>query len=100
MSIEYCGLGVCASVVAWFLVIRKFTASGWFYAKVIRPVSEASYGMYLMHIVILVVLVERLKGTLPTPVAIAAIAAGTFAVSSLAGIVIRKIPLVGKWMAG
>ena len=100
MSIEYCGLGVCASVLAFFLVIRKFTARGWLYEKVIRPISEASYGMYLMHIVILVVFVEHLKGSVPTPVAIAGIAAGSFVISSVASIIIRKIPVVGKFVIG
>ena len=100
MSIEYCGLGVCASVLAFFLVIRKLTARGWFYEKVIRPISEASYGMYLMHIVVLVVFVGHLKGSVPTPVAIAGIAAGSFGVSSVASIIIRKIPIVGKLIVG
>ena len=100
MSIEYCGLGVCASVLAFFLVIRKLTASGWFYKRVIRLISEASYGMYLMHIVILVVFVEHLKGSVPTPLAIAAIAAGSFAVSSVASVVIRRIPVVGRLIVG
>ena len=100
MSIEYCGLGVCASVLAFFLVIRKLTASGWFYKRVIRPISEASYGMYLMHIVILVVFVEHVKGAVPTPIAIVAIAAGSFAVSSVASVIIRRIPVVGRLIVG
>ena len=100
MSIEYCGLGVCASVLAFFLVIRKFTARGWFYGKLIRPISEASYGMYLMHILVLAALAGHLKGSVPTPLAIVAVAAGSFAMSSVASIVIRKVPVVGKWIVG
>lgn len=48
----------------------------------------------------LVVLAEHLKGSVPTPVAIAGIAAGSFAVSSVASIIIRKIPVVGKLVVG
>ena len=88
------------TVIAYFLVLRKFTFGGWFYKKVIRPLSAASYGTYLMHIMVLVVLTEHLKGVLPTPIAIVSIAVGSFAVSSVVSIVIRKIPFVGKWVVG
>ena len=88
------------TVIAYFLVLRKFTLGGWFYEKVIRPLSAASYGTYLMHIMVLVVLAEHLKGAAPTPIAIAGIAAGSFAISSVASIIIRKIPVVGKLVAG
>ena len=80
--------------------MRKVTFGGWFYEKVICPLSAASYGAYLMHIMVLVVFTEVLKGSVPTPVAIFGIAVGSFAVSSLASIVIRKIPVVGKLIVG
>ena len=48
----------------------------------------------------LVVLAERLKGTVPTPLAIVGIAVGSFAISSLVSIAIRRIPLVGKLVVG
>ncbi|MBQ0033055.1 MAG: hypothetical protein KBT68_09690, partial [bacterium] len=100
MSWTFCSTGVALTVIAYFLVLRKFTLVGWFYEKMIRPLSAASYGTYLMHIMVLVVLAEHLKGSVPTPVAIAGIAAGSFAVSSVASMLIRKIPKVGKWVAG
>ena len=88
------------TVIAYFLVLRKLTFGGWFYEKVIRPLSAASYGTYLMHIMVLVVLAEHLKGTVPTPLAIAGIAAGSFVVSSVVSLIIRKIPVVGKLIVG
>ena len=100
MSWMFCSTGVALTVVAYFLILRKFTTDGWFYEKVIRPLSAASYGTYLMHIMVLVVLAEQLKGSVPTPIAIAGIAAGSFVISSLASIVIRKIPVVGKLIVG
>ena len=100
MSWMFCSTGVALTVVGCFLVLRKCTWDGWFYSKVIRPLSAASYGTYLMHIMVLVVLAERLKGAVPTPAAIAGIALGTFAVSSAGSCVIRRIPFVGKMVVG
>ena len=91
---------VAMTVIAYFLILRKFTLGGWFYEKVIRPLSAARYGTYLMHIMVLVVLSEHLKGSVHTPIAIVGIAAGSFAISSVASIVIRQIPVVGKLIAG
>ena len=100
MSWEFCSTGVALTVVGYFLVLRKCVAEGWFYEKVIRPLSEASYGTYLMHIMVLVVLAGQLKGTVPTPLAIVGIAAGSFAVSSVVSLMVRKVPAVGKWIVG
>ena len=100
MSWMFCSTGVALTVIAYFLILRKFTLDGWFYEKVIRPLSAASYGTYLMHIMVLVVLAEHLKGSVPTPLAIVGIAVGSFAVSSVGSVVIRKIPFVGKLVVG
>ena len=100
MSWEFCSTGVALTVVGYFLLLRKLTADGWLYAKVIRPLSEASYGTYLMHIMALVALAEGLKGRVPTLLAIVGIAVGSFAVSSLVSALLRKIPFVGKWVVG
>ena len=100
MSWEFCSTGVALTVIGYFLVLRKCVADGWFYRKVIRPLSEASYGTYLMHIMVLVVLAEHLKGSVPTPPAIFGIAVGSFAVSSIASLLIRRVPKVGRWIVG
>jgi len=44
MSWEFCSLGVALMTLAYFLLIRRFTAESVFYRRVIRPLSEASYG--------------------------------------------------------
>jgi len=100
MSWMFCSTGVALTVIAYFLVLRKLNVAGWFYGRVIRPLSEASYGTYLMHILVLVVLAECLKGSVATPVAIAFIAVGSFAISSVVSLALRKIPVVGKWIVG
>ena len=46
---NFCTFGVMMQTVAYFLVIRKITASGWFYEHIVLPISKLSYGMYLMH---------------------------------------------------
>lgn len=50
----FCTFGVMLQTVAYFLVIRKITCAGWFYKRIVLPISKLSYGMYLMHMFILV----------------------------------------------
>ena len=99
-SIEYCSFGVALTTFAAFTVFRKLNFGGWFYQKVVRPVSEASYGMYLMHMFILAAVFAKLSPHLPTPLAILATAAASFACSSVAAILLRRIPVVGKLICG
>lgn len=56
MEMTWCfaTLGVALQTVGYFLIIRKFSGRGKFYEKVVLPLSKMSYGMYLMHIFILV----------------------------------------------
>ncbi len=49
----FCTIGVMLQTVAYFLVIRKIVCDGWVYRRLILPISRLSYGMYLMHMVIL-----------------------------------------------
>lgn len=55
MELTWCfdTLGVALQSVGYFMLIRKITSDGRFYRKVVLPVSRMSYGMYLMHIFIL-----------------------------------------------
>ena len=56
------------------------------------------YGMYLLHMFILAPMSAALIPIIPTPIAIIATASATFALSTIAAILIRKIPLVGNWI--
>jgi surface polysaccharide O-acyltransferase-like enzyme len=100
MSIEYCSFGVAAASVALFLIARKFTADGWFYRRVVVPASEASFGAYLIHILILVPVSSALKGAMHTPLCVVAVACATFIASMLASVLLRRIPFVGKYIVG
>ena len=98
MSIEYCSLGVALATIAAFMVFRKLGSDGVFYRLVVRPVSEASYGMYLMHMFVLMPVSAVLILRMSTPLAIVATALVSYAASAFVAIVVRKIPLVGKWL--
>ena len=100
MSIEYCSLGVVFASVALFVLARKFTADGMFYRRVVLPVSEASFGAYLIHILILVPVSTALKGSMPMPLCVFCVAAISFLASIVASCAARRIPFVGKWLMG
>ena len=100
MSIEYCSLGVAAATVALFILFRKFSFDGAFYRWVVLPFSNASFGAYLIHILILVPVSAALKGTMPMPLCVLAVAGVTFVASMLVSCAVRRIPLVGKWLMG
>ena len=99
MSIEYCSLGVALATIAVFMVARKLDFGGAVYRLLIRPISEASYGMYLMHMFVLAPVSAALVPRLPTPFAIVATAVAAFAASACVAIVLRKVPAVGKWIS-
>ena len=80
------------------MVFRKLGSDGVFYRLVVRPVSEASYGMYLMHMFVLMPVSAVLILRMSTPLAIVATALVSYAASAFVAIVVRKIPLVGKWL--
>ena len=68
------------------------------YERVVRPISEASYGMYLLHMFILAPVSARLMPHLSTPLAILATAAISFAASAFLAILLRRLPVVGKYL--
>ena len=98
MSIEYNSIGVALSAVAAFLVLRPIDLQGAFYRSIIRPVSEASYGMYLMHMFILPHAVLAFRPHLPVPLCILFASLATFIASAFVAVAVRRIPKLGKWL--
>ena len=98
MSIEYCSTGVALTTLAVFMFVRKLNFGGRSYERIVRPVSEASYGMYLLHMFILAPLSAALIPRLDTPTAIIATAISAFILSAVSALAIRIIPCVGKWI--
>lgn len=107
----YDTIGVVLMTIAWILIFRKITADGAFYRKVLLPVSEASYGMYLCHLLILVPICgwfrdmlgsgsEGMLGVWTTPVEIVCSAVCGFILTAIVAVILRKIPKIGRYIIG
>ena len=102
-------IGVVLMAIAWILVFKKIKAEGRFYINVLLPVSKASYGIYLMHLLILVPICgafrnwlgsgyEGILGFWTTPAEILLSAITAFISTSLVSVLIRRIPKIGKYI--
>ena len=102
-------IGVVLMAIAWILVFKKIKAEGRFYKNVLLPVSKASYGIYLMHLLILVPTCgafrnwlgsgsEGVLGFWTTPAEILLSAITAFIGTSLVSVLIRRIPKIGKYI--
>ena len=103
--------GVALMTIAWLLVFKKIRSGGAFYEKVLLPVSQASYGMYLSHMFLLAAVSAWVRtwlgvgaggklGLWTTPVEILATALLSFVGVALCCVLVRKIPKAGKWIVG
>ena len=103
--------GVFLMTIGWILVFRKINAGGWFYRTVLLPISKASYGMYLCHMIALAFFsgwlreslgtgVDGQLGIWTTPVQILLTALFTFATVALFCVAVQRIPKLGKWVVG
>ena len=104
-------IGVTFMAIGGILLLRKIQADGTFYRQVVLPVSQASYGMYLSHLLVLVSVSAWLRDTLglgtegvlgiwTTPVQILLTALGSYLIVALACILLQKIPRLGKILIG
>ena len=102
-------VGVALMAVAWILIIRKIKSGERFYEKILLPISKASYGIYLMHLLILVPVCgafrnmlgsgdEGLLGFWTTPVEILLSAVAAFVCTAVVCVLIRKVPKAGKYI--
>ena len=66
----------------------------------VRPLSEASYGTYLLHMLVLVPVVAYYRQFLSPPVTMVATTVTTYILASAAGLLLRRIPLVGRFIVG
>jgi peptidoglycan/LPS O-acetylase OafA/YrhL len=75
------------------------------------PVSKASYGMYLCHMIVLAMLsawlrdtwgtgLEGVLGIWTTPLQIVSTAIGTFIITAIFSTLVQRIPRFGKWIIG
>jgi surface polysaccharide O-acyltransferase-like enzyme len=104
-------IGVLLMTIAWLLLFKKIKCGGMFYQKVLLPVSKASYGVYLMHLLILVPVCTAIRGWLgsgaegvfgvwTTPIEILSSAIIGFVATTLLALVLQRIPKIGKYIMG
>ena len=100
-------LGVALMAIGLILLFRKISCSGGFYRRVLLPVSQASYGMYLAHMAVLVLFAGWFGGWIgdslgfwSAPVTILATAVCTFTTVAVGAVLVRRIPVVGRWIVG
>ncbi len=104
-------IGVVLMTVAWILLFKKIKCNGKFYERVLLPVSKASYGVYLLHLLILVPIsglfrewlgvgLDGRLGIWTSPVEIILTAILSFVCSVAVAVVLQKIPKVGKYIIG
>ena len=97
--------------IALILLFRKITSSGAFYSKVLLPVSNASYGMYLCHMFVLLPVSnwmrewlgignEGVLGFWTSPVQVLSVSILSYVVVAMVSVVVQKIPKIGKWVMG
>lgn len=102
-------IGVALMAVAWILVFKKIKAEGRFYKNILLAVSKASYGIYLIHLLILVPVFgafrnllgsgsEGVIGIWTTPVEIMASAITAFICTAIISVILQKIPKIGKFL--
>ncbi|MBO4466767.1 MAG: hypothetical protein J5745_01520, partial [Bacteroidales bacterium] len=74
---------------------------GRFFEKVLLPVSQASYGMFLCHMFLLAAVSAWLRTTaLTTPLQVLCTAALSFTGVALFCVLVRRIPKIGKLIIG
>ncbi|MGN1231926.1 MAG: acyltransferase [Candidatus Cryptobacteroides sp.] len=105
-------LGVALMAVAWILVFKQFNCRTAIFDKVILPVSKASYGMYLCHLLILGSVSSWLRSSLglgtegmlgpvwTTPVQILGTSLISFLSTAIICTLLRRIPRLGPALIG
>ena len=97
----YDTLGVAMMTIGSILMLKNIRSEGKFYNKVLLPVSKASYGMYLAHMVALSAYSGLFRSLIPsTPLVILSTAVATFVTVAVAAVAIQRIPEVGKLIVG
>lgn len=111
-AISFCGLPVALTALGLTLVFKSAKeGDSAFHHRAILPLATAGYGMYLMHMLILGPVSGWLRGLWgvgsagvwgiwTTPVQIILTALISFTAAGLIAILVRRIPVVGKWIIG
>lgn len=104
-------LGVALMTIGMIVLMRKITAGGSFYKKIVLPVSKASYGMYLAHMLVLSVVCEWFRNVLglgedgilgfwTCGAGILGSAIVSYLIVAVLAVAVQHIPKVGKYIMG
>lgn len=104
-------LGVALMTIACVMMFRKMNFRGWIYKHIVLPVSKASYGMYLCHMIVLAPVSSFVRETMgtsetaclgvwTTPVEIVTTGLCSFVIVALVSILVQRIPFIGKFIMG
>ncbi len=97
---NFCTFGVMMQTLAYFLVLRKIKTSGWVYDHLVLPISKLSYGMYLMHMFVLVPVFAWVSSWgVATPLVIFVSAAITYVICAVAARILAFLPK-SKYIVG
>lgn len=98
-SWHFCTFNVAMMAAGTFLLLRHACYSAkWLYDPV-KTVSRLSYGIYLMHILILGLMQQWIAPNLPTLPAIIAVGTATFVACIIVTCIISLLP-GSKWIVG
>lgn len=103
--------GVVLMTVGFILLFKRCNCSGRFYEKVVLPVSKASYGMYLCHMLALSSFASLFRsvfgigengilGVMTTPVQIILTAVCSYVCVAVFSVLVQKIPKIGRILIG
>lgn len=115
--ILFCGFPVLLTSLGLVLVFRRMAChserseESFVYRHIILPLSKAGYGMYLIHMLVLVRFsglfrdwlglgADGVLGVWTTPVQILATAFCSFVVVGLVAVLLQRIPKAGKYLMG
>ncbi len=94
-------IGVAMMTIGCVLMMKNIRSEGKFYAKALLPVSKASYGMYLCHMVALSAYTGLFRSLIPsTPLVIISTALASFVTTAIVAVALQRIPAVGKFIVG
>lgn len=101
--------GTALMAIGWVFLFKRINSDGGLYTRLALPLSKASYGVYLLHMLILIPVFGWIRETVEscyalgiwtTPIVILLSAIVTYILASLASMIIGRIPRIGKYIVG
>lgn len=92
-SWRFCSASIALTAIALFLIFKKINCSGWLYNNIVAPISKASYGIYLMHMFVLVAVFSYVSSLgIATPWVMFVSTIVTFTICAIISVIISKLP--------